>query len=348
VKRALVAAVVVVLLVAPSASGRPSTRSSFVRIEGARNYWVYTPSGTAPKQGRPMVVYLHGCTQTDADAAAAGFGTGWNALAEREGIVVVYPMQAEYRGGVDGNGAACWNWFLPPHQQRDAGEPALIADITRAVAASHQVDPRRIYVTGVSAGADMSVVMGATYPDLYAAIGVFAGCAYLTCTDVTGAAAYQAMGPRARAVPAIAFQGTADPLNDPAMAETLVPQQLGTADWVDDGAANGSVPRTPATVEHHRVDGSMTDVDPSADPADACVESSHWPCPAGALGWDEYPFTVRHYVDAAGRPLLDHWLIHGLSHNHPDADGATFTDPAGPDVTAASWAFFAAHPMPVL
>ena len=354
-RRALAAVLAGLLLVAvPTAAHAARTKkpkkpaASFVRVDGGpRTYWVYTPSGRAPHRGRPMVVYLHGCTQADDEEheAKLAFGTGWNELAEEKNFVVVYPIQAEYDmeqpEAVEGNGGGCWNWFLEQNQHRDQGEAEMIADITRTVAASHHVDRDRMFVAGTSAGADMTVVMGATYPDLYRAIAPYSGCAFKSCTDVTGRLAYEAMAEHARVVPAIIFQGDVDPVNNYALDQTLLNQQLGTADWADDGQPNGSVSRVPER-QTHGVE-SAGDVDP--DPDNACVENDNLPCYGGALGWDSYPYTVDRYSFADGsRVVVEHWTIHGLTHTYPGGDPkSTFTDPTGPDITRAAWGFFAAY-----
>jgi poly(hydroxyalkanoate) depolymerase family esterase len=320
---AVLAGALLALTPVVSATAAERTESSFQKVEGGPlTYWLKVPGGKVPKGGRPLVVYLHGCTQADEEQrdAATGFGTGWNELAEEP---------------TTGNGGGCWNWFLPENQRRGSGEAKLIADITGSIIATQKVDGDRVYIMGVSAGADMTVVMGTTYPDLYRAMAPFAGCAYATCADLTGRLAYEAMGDRARVVPAMVVQGTADPLNNLAMAETLRQQLLGTADWV----VGERVSRQPTTTERH---GDPAPGQPSADPADACVRNSNWPCPAGVLGWESYPYTVEHYETPSGTTILDFWTIHGLSHNYPGSSrGATFTDPAGPDITRAAWEFFA-------
>lgn len=335
------------LVAAPVPSNASSATGSFTKHTysgpgaGPRDYWLYVPPGKA-KSPRPLVVFLHGCNETAQQAADA---THFDQLAARLGFVVAYPQQTVSAPSTaplaDGNGIGCWNWFLPDDQSRDAGEPETIAGITKYVAATQHVDPGRIYVEGISAGADMAVILGATYPDLYAAVGVLAGCAYRTCADATGDLAYTAMGSRARVVPMFVENGTADSLNNVGMASGLVASWLGVDDLADDGAMNASISRTPASTTNY-----ATDQTPSPGSGDLCVHNDSFTCPGGAVGFQgSYPYTVTTYDDATGCDVLDYWLIHGMEHAHPDAPGdGPYTDPLGPDVTAASYAFFAAHP----
>jgi poly(hydroxyalkanoate) depolymerase family esterase len=316
------------------------TKHTFSSADGSRDYWVYLPAGTW-KGPRPMVVYLHGCNETAEQAAAASH---FDRVADQRGFVVVYPQQAVTAGSsaplADGNGIGCWNWFLPQDQSRDAGEPAIIAGITRTVAASAHVDTSRIYVEGVSAGADMSVILGATYPDLYAAVGVVAGCAYATCGDASGALTYQAMDARARVVPIFIENGTADTLNNMGMATGLLGSWLGADDLADDGAMNGSVSRLPASTQNYGFDQT-----PQPGSGDLCIHNNTLTCPGGAIGFQStYPYTVATYDDTAGCDIAEFWTIHFMEHAHPDAPGdGPYTDPLGPDVTAASYDFFSQH-----
>jgi poly(hydroxyalkanoate) depolymerase family esterase len=340
---------IAVALVAPSVAAAPRghaavaasfTKHTYSSAAGSRDYLVYRPAVTS-RAPLPMVVFLHGCNETAEQAASA---THFNRVADQRHFVVVYPQQAVTSGSsaplADGNGVGCWNWFLPQDQSRDAGEPAIIAGITRTVAAAQHVDSRRIYVEGVSAGADMSVILGATYPDVYAAVGVLAGCAYRTCGDTTGELGYQAMGARARVVPMFIENGTADTLNNMAMAGGLLASWLGTDDLADDGVMNASVSRKPASTTNYAFDQT-----PQPGSGDICIHNNTLTCPGGAIGFQKsYPYTVATYDDAHGCDIAEFWAIHFMEHAHPDAPGdGPYTDPLGPDVTAASYDFFSAH-----
>lgn len=306
---------------------------------GARAYALYTPRQV--RRGMPLFVYLHGCNQT-ADDVAVGEKLGL--LADRKGFVVLYPEQLVASTGSypvsDGNGSHCWNWFLPDHQARDKGEPATIAGMTLDVVRRLGLDRQRVWLAGASAGADMATILGATYPDVYAAIAPLAGCAYRTCSDGDGTAALAAMGSHKRVMPTFVVNASTDMVNNVAMGASAVQGWVATDDLADNGKADGSVPSQPTSVtQHEAVQG--------APPGDPCVGNGRLPCIGGALGLKSYPYTEMRYDDAKGRTVVLVWLIHGANHAFTGGDPrGSFVDPVGPDLGSAMYAFFTAHPMP--
>lgn len=316
------------------------THGSFHQPGGlTRGYLLYQPAGL--RAGRPVVLFLHGCNQTAAQAMVA---TRFNALADKERFAVAYPEQLRPATGsapvVDGNGLGCWNWFLPDHQTRGAGEPAVLAGLAQAVTRQVRGDRKRVFVEGISAGADMTVILAATYPDVFAAAGSLAGCSYRSCGDVSGALTHEAMGKQARVVPLLIENGTADVLNPVAQSEVLAQSWLGADDLADDGASNQSVSRVPASDET----SFSTSVKPGT--GDPCVHNNSFLCLGGIAGLDDYPVTRRTWV-VKGKDVLELWVVHGLAHAQPHAPaGEPYTDPLGPDMTKASWLFFSKHRLP--
>ena len=147
----------------------------------------YVPEGL--KGPAPLVVVLHGCTQ---NAAVYDHGSGWSALADRHGFILLFPEQQRAN-----NPLLCFNWFSGNDSQRGMGEAASIRAMIDAMKKAHDVDPGRIFVTGLSAGGAMTSVMLATYPEVFAAGAIIAGVAYGCASGV--AEAFDCMGGRARA-----------------------------------------------------------------------------------------------------------------------------------------------------
>jgi len=270
---------------------------SYANEHGARPYKLYIPSGHAGK-ARPLLVMLHGCTQTPDDFAA---GTCMNAVAEERQCFVLYPAQTQ-----SANRSRCWNWFKRGNQRRDKGEAAIIAGMTREVASRHSIDARKVYVAGLSAGGAMAAVMAATYPDLYAAVGIHSGLAVGSAHDIPSAFAAMRGTPRpaslgaARAVQTIVFHGDQDTTVHPRNGEQVVTACL----------------------------------DPSFSSANKpSVESGRVP------GGHSYTRTV--YSDATGRILLEHWLVYGAGHAWSGGSPrGSYTDPKGPDAARAMIRFF--------
>jgi poly(hydroxyalkanoate) depolymerase family esterase len=316
----LVAAAVALLPAAATAATGKLTSGTYSGPEGTQRYQLYVPSTYSRATAVPLVVALHGCTQT-----ADGFRrlTRWDARAEAQRFIVLLPEQDS-----SANNFKCWNFFQDGSMHRSAGDPARIAAVTSLVENTYNVDPHRVFVTGLSAGGAMASIMGATYPDYFAAIGVGSGCEYAATAACAGyksadpafagQQAYKEMGPRARPMPFIAFHGDADTTVPPANADQLVQQWLLTADMADDGAANRSVPSSPSKTTRGYARGG-------------------------------HSYTVRTYVDSRKANFAAYWLVHGMKHAWSGGDASQqFSDPSGPDETAAMYAFFLSHPDPSL
>jgi poly(hydroxyalkanoate) depolymerase family esterase len=278
----------------------------FSNGKGTRPYKLYVPSGYHG-QPVPLIVMLHGCTQSADDFAA---GTRMNEMGEEHICLIAYPEQAR-----SANMQKCWNWFSEGDQQRDGGEPSLIAGITRNVMCDYAIDPRRVYVAGLSAGGAAAAVMGNTYPDLYAAIGVHSGLPCGAARDMPSAFTAMQRGPAQRAsgasrlgaqrrvVPAIVFHGDRDTTVNPCNSDAVVAQSAQAAK-LNTRAADGQVP-----------------------------------------GGHAYRRTLR--VDANGQTVIEQWVIHGAGHAWSGGSvTGSYTDPRGPDASAEMLRFFLEHPHP--
>ncbi|WP_322890651.1 MULTISPECIES: PHB depolymerase family esterase [unclassified Yoonia] len=194
-------------------------------MHGSRDYRLYVPA-KQPSGTMPLVVMLHGCTQSPEDFA---IGTGMNAVAEEFGCLVAYPAQTQAA-----NAQKCWNWFHPEDQGRDRGEPALIAGIVSDILRDRSADADRVYVAGLSAGGAAAAIMGDAYPDVFAGVGVHSGLPVGSAKDMGSAFTAMRSGAaglkRTGSIPTIVFHGMADrtvhPANGAAVAAQVIPGGL--------------------------------------------------------------------------------------------------------------------------
>jgi poly(hydroxyalkanoate) depolymerase family esterase len=286
---------------------------------GTRTYFVYVPAGIRRNSRTPLVVALHGCAQTAADFAAT---TRFNDLADRRGFVVVYPEQTSWN-----HQQRCWHWYESAHQQRGAGEPAIIAGITAEVVAATgawRIDPARVYVTGLSAGGAMALVLAATYPEMFAAVGVHSAPAYRSAASAQhalGAMAGRTVVPSpvtgaARPMPpTILFHGTTDQTVRVSNGQRVAEQWLAFCRACMTGPRDGDRITRSRTTPGHTADGRE--------------------------------YTITRWYTARGRTMLEYWQVKGLGHAWSGgAAGASYSDPLGPRASTAMWRFFAARQLP--
>ncbi|CAH2601702.1 PHB depolymerase family esterase [Rhodovastum atsumiense] len=272
---------------------------SFSGEAGRRAYRLYIP-GSHRGGPAPLLVMLHGCTQSPEDFAA---GTRMNSLAEEHGWLVAYPAQPH-----SANPQKCWNWFNPEDQLRDRGEPSLVAGITRQVMREQDVDPRRVYVAGLSAGGAAAAIMAATHPDLYAAAGVHSGMPCGAAKDLPSALTAMRQGaalpprPNQPMVPTIVFHGDEDRMVHPRNGEAVIAQ---------------SAARAGADLRTERLRGQV---------------------PGG------HTFSRVLHSKGDGQTMLEHWVVHGGGHAwFGGSDAGSYTDPRGPDASGEMLRFFRQH-----
>jgi poly(hydroxyalkanoate) depolymerase family esterase len=271
----------------------------YANAAGSRTYKMFIPS-SYQGQPLPLVVMLHGCTQSPDDFAA---GTRMNFMAEEHACFVVYPEQ---RG--DANQAKCWNWFRPGDQRRGSGEPSLIAGITREIMDEYSIDPKRVYVGGLSAGAAAAAIMAATYNDLYAAVGIHSGLPCGVAKNLPSAFVVMRQGggfesrvaSEGSPVPTIVFHGDRDTTVHPVNGDHVF-KQSARAKGLKKAIIRGRVP-----------------------------------------GGHAYTRTV--VTDPRGRRISEHWSIHGAGHAWSGGSPAgSYIDPQGPDATREMLRFFLEH-----
>ena len=206
----------------------------------------------------------------------------------------------------DANPQRCWNWFKHNHQQRGRGEAGWIANLTQTLLAQHQVDPARVWIAGLSAGGAMAASVAAAYPELYAAVGVHSGLAAGAANGLPQA--LQAMRSGAASAPATANVAIPTIVFHGAQDSTVNPRN---GEQVISSVPQAGLPS--ATTEQGQAAGGRR-------------------------------YTRRSQARADGRPLTEHWLVHGAGHAWSGGQPAgSYTDAGGPDASAEMLRFFLAQ-----
>ncbi|TDD62675.1 PHB depolymerase family esterase [Kribbella antibiotica] len=323
----LVAAFALALPLEPATAAEPQAEGTnqtkwYNGPEGQMWYQVHIPPQQAAGKPLPVVVSLHGCTMSGYGLNNMRDLTNFNQVADEKGFIVVYPTQDVLR-----NLVGCWNAFEPAHQRRGKGEPGLVAGVTKKVVADLKADPKRVHVNGASSGAGLAVILGVTYPDVFATVTSVAGGEY-SLNDVdpndldavtpvdTAKRAWAEMGPRARPVPTLVVQGDQDTTVRPFLADRLVKHWAA----IDDLALNSAL------------DNDM----------DAVADSNVTVTTPGLK-----TYTHKSYVPRDGGPkLIEYVTVQGLEHKWPGPGTGALVDNTGPDLARIIWTFNATRTLP--
>lgn len=282
---------------------------------GKRSYSLHLPRTGSYEY---LVVMLHGCIQPAREFAVA---TNMNGVAAARGWPTLWPEQR-----ASANLMRCWNWFVARHQSRDGGEAAILGAMIAEVCDHYGIAPGCVLLGGASAGAAMASIIAATYPELIGAVAIHSGAPFGAATNVfaartlmkrgesdpvtLGALAYRAMGKRAKPIPAMVLHGGQDRAAHPRNG-TRAAQQWAVTNLLALGQIDraGKVPQPASEIAHHE-DG-------------------------------RYDAVVVRYQDDDGRTLAEEWRVPKLGHAWSGGSAeATYTDPRGPDATAAMIDFF--------
>ncbi len=290
---------------------------------GGKNYKLYVPSSYDGTEEIPLMVMLHGCSQ-DANQFIAS--TKMNTLSDQEGFLVLYPEQNSAA-----NPSKCWNWFEPAHQKRESGELSVIAGMVQKIKTDYTVKEEQVYVSGFSAGGAMSVLLGATYPDVFAGVAVAAGLEYKAATSMMGGVLAMtnggpdpvlqgreaqkafALASHEEQLPVIVFHGTSDYTVRPINGEQVTKQWTVTNSLVASGTVDGWMDAQPDWIENLQVPNGKG-------------------------------YTIYDYHNNDGDTWVRKVIVDGMGHAWSGGSvSGTYVDAAGPDATAMIWDFFKLH-----
>ncbi|KIN71480.1 extracellular catalytic domain type 1 short-chain-length polyhydroxyalkanoate depolymerase [Sulfitobacter guttiformis] len=264
-------------------SNRLSALGNFGTDPGSLSADIYIPKNF-PKNG-PLVVVLHGSTQS---AESYDLGSGWSTLADECGIALLFPGQRLANSLI-----GSFNWFETGDSQRDGGEPLSIRHMIKQVVDDHDIDPARIFITGMSSGGAMTSVMLATYPEVFAGGAIIAGLPYGTANNMMEAI--------------IRMHGFGSPSD----------KQL---DALVRGASEFSGPWPTISVWHGGIDETVDNINANSIVGQwQKIHKVEGP-PTRVETVDDYPREV--WCDAGGRVVIEQYIIGDMGHGTPiSADG---------------------------
>jgi poly(hydroxyalkanoate) depolymerase family esterase len=294
---------------------------SYSNEYGKLDYVVYTPAAYDGAEEIPLLLMLHGCTQTPQTIETA---SGMTQIADTNNFILVYPQQ-----NANASPHRCWNWYQQQNQTRESGEPSLLVGIVNQVRESYAVDEGRIYVTGLSSGGAMTSILASCFPDVFASAAVHSGMAYKSANSVVqaiiapfrgnqtppnlaGEAAYACSGTQGQTIPTLVMHGTVDSVVFPINADHALIEMAQLNDLQDDGQDNDSVRPEPTHVQSQQVEGG-------------------------------HAYTIEDYV-YDGELLLQTYRVENMGHTWAGGTG-TFpqSDPQAPNASQIFWDFMSAY-----
>ncbi len=286
-KSATAAAAATAVLVLAAADKTPAQTlvevDEFGSNPGDLRMFKFVPNGLPANS--PLVVALHGCTQSAADYDDE---TGWVGIAEKApSFALLLPEQQTAN-----NFNRCFNWFMLEDIARDKGEALSIKQMIDKMKQDHAIDPERIYITGLSAGGAMTAVMLATYPEIFTGGAIIAGIPYKCATGIPQA--FSCMNPG----------NDASPTTWAALVRNASPHQ---GPWPIVSIWHGTIDHTVSPVNARELVDQWTEVhgiDQIADAQD--VVHGH---------------TRQVFMDADGKVLVESYAIAGMGHGTPVAPG---------------------------